>query len=810
MLRLSHLQTKLILAFVLVLLIPTGIIAFYSLSTASSTLVAKISAEELRSVVAQANTIEKRIIDVKNDVLFLSQAPSTRRYVNSLDTPGELQQAADGESTFFQAFLKRSTQYVDITILSLSGREIVHVSTLDGEGFDTTPAKGNQSGYAYFNQAIGLLAGQVYISGFDLNTDNNDQIEVPYTPIVRYSTPLQSDNGNVVGVLAVKSYLKPILQDVSAQEAGSDTYLIDKDGSYLLHPDSSKLYGHVFQNGATLDDDQPNDIRQMFGARQGTILSSQDRPNSLQVFAHIKPAGQIAVQWLLVRQKDIGTILTEVNNAQFVILALAGAALIVAIAVAVFFTRNIVRPVRQLVLTADAISRGEWDTPIPTVTTRDEISHLAIAFERMLRELRTLYNDLENRVAARTAELEAANKQLVITKGHAEQASRAKSVFLSNMSHELRTPLNVIIGYSSSMLECPPMFENVPLPEIYQPYLKLIETNGYYLLGLINDSLDLSKIEAGNLDLRFACVSLPDIFRGVISTSIGLLKDKPVHIQPDFPDNLPLVWADALRVRQIILNLMSNAIKFTDSGRVTLSARVEGQRVLISVTDTGIGIPEKALATIFDRFKQAEHGTSRQYGGTGLGLDISKQFSLLHGSDLTVESTVGKGTTFAFALPIATSEQLTLEPQPETATGGAVSILNETPVSVGQTAVILLVEDEMNTRELIHRILESAGHVVVDASEGEQAVALASGLLPALIVLGGQPTKAERWTVLETLRADPETQVIPILFIADWDEQRRAAEKGIRHSIGKTILSGELLASVNTILAATRPVAAAD
>ncbi|MBX3082648.1 MAG: HAMP domain-containing protein [Anaerolineae bacterium] len=808
MLRLSHLQTKLILAFVLVLLIPTGIIAFYSLSTASSTLIGKISAEELRSVVAQANTIEKRIIDVKNDVLFLSQAPSTRRYVNSLDTPGELQQAADGETTFFQAFLKRSTQYVDITILSLSGREIVHVSTLDGEAFDTIPAKGNQSGYAYFNQAIGLLAGQVYISGFELNA-NDGTIELPYTPIVRYSTPLQADNGNVVGVLAVKSYMKPMLQDITAQEAGSETYLIDKDGSYLLHPDPSKLYGHVLKNKATLDDDQPNDIRQMFGARQGTILGSQDRPDSLQVFAHIKPVGQIAVQWLLVRQKDVSTILTEVNNAQFVILALAGAALIVAIAVAVFFTRNIVRPVRQLVQTADAISRGEWETPIPTVTTRDEISHLATAFERMLRELRTLYNDLENRVAARTAELEAANKQLVITKGQAEQASRAKSVFLSNMSHELRTPLNVIIGYSSSMLDVPQMFGNVPLPEIYQPYLKLIETNGHYLLGLINDSLDLSKVESGNIDLRFACVSLPDIFRGVISTSIGLLKGKPVHIQPDFSDNLPLVWADAMRVRQIILNLMSNAIKFTDSGQVTLAARVEGNWVRIAVSDTGIGIPEKALATIFDRFKQAEYGTSKQYGGTGLGLDISKQFSLLHGSDLTVESTVGKGTTFAFALPIATSEQLHSEPQPVT-TDGAVSILSEVPTSVGQTAVILVLEDEMTTRDVIHRLLEGAGHVVVNASEADQAVTLATGLLPALIVLGGEPPSLDREAVLDALHKDPDTRHIPILIITGRDEHPPLADKAMIYTVMKANLTSELAASVTMILVAARAAMSGD
>src|SRR5450432_238359 len=215
-------------------------------------------------------------------------------------------------------------------------------------------------------------------------------------------------------------------------------------------------------------------------------------------------------------------------------------------------------------------------------------------------------------------------KQLALAQQKAEQANKAKSLFLSNMSHELRTPLNVVIGYTSSMLDRPTMYNNEVLPTIYAKDIQLIKDNGYHLMGLINDILDLSKIEAGKLDLNVKAFDLHDILRGVIATSVGLVKDKPVQINSDFSDQWPLVLADDVRVRQIILNLMSNAVKFTEQGSVTLRVSVEGNFVRISVTDTGIGIPEHALATIFDRFQQAEQDTSRIYGGTGLGLDISK------------------------------------------------------------------------------------------------------------------------------------------------------------------------------------------
>lgn len=359
------------------------------------------------------------------------------------------------------------------------------------------------------------------------------------------------------------------------------------------------------------------------------------------------------------------------------------------------------------------------------------------------------------------SELEWANARLSEAQQEAERASQAKSVFLSNMSHELRTPLNVVIGYSSSMLSVPQMFNNVNLPEVYRPYVKLIEDNGHYLLGLINDILDLSKIEAGKLELHPGVVDLPDMFRGVLATSIGLVKNKPLQLRPDFPADLPPVWGDGMRVRQVLLNLMSNAIKFTATGSVTLSARLEGNQVRIAVTDTGIGIPEKALASIFDRFEQAEQDTERRYGGTGLGLDISKRLAVMHGSDLKVESVVNQGSTFSFTLPLATAEQVANEHPAEDLSSSLV-IFQQEPTAPAVTYSVLLAVDDTASRTAYEEALEALGFAVVDASGDLPVVDLAAGLLPDVIVLDS----AEGEATLRAIREDDSLSLTPVLICA--------------------------------------------
>jgi CheY-like chemotaxis protein len=305
------------------------------------------------------------------------------------------------------------------------------------------------------------------------------------------------------------------------------------------------------------------------------------------------------------------------------------------------------------------------------------------------------------------------------------------------------------------------MFSGTPIPPVHRPFVQLIEDNGQYLVGLINDILDLSKIEAGKFDLHCSSVDLVSAMRNVVAITIGLLKDKPVQICQDFDDTLPRVWADPMRLRQICLNLMSNAIKFTAIGSITLKASVEGEFVRIAVIDTGIGIPEKALATIFDRFEQAQHGTDRQYGGTGLGLDISKQLSIMHGGELTVQSIVGQGSTFSFTIPIAITTEDDF-PLPDDMIDDGVELFDRA-TKIDDVATILLVEDEASTREWFHLALENAGYVVVDTHDGEKVMALAIGLLPTLIVLDIHLPNLINWTLLAKLKDNPDTSTVPVI-----------------------------------------------
>jgi len=789
-----RLQNKLIIAFVVVLLIPTGIISFYSLRTAAATLIQKIGAEELRALGSQANDLEKRLIGVKEDLIFLSLAPPTRRYAGVIrNTPDTVSTYRDAQVELLKTFLERgTTPYLDFRIIGLSGQELLHVDHTGA--LPPGPDGVNFAGEAYFNLAIGLPANQVYISKYDLDRTNG-VIDEPYVPVLYYSVPLEVDGANVA-VLVAKVSLTPLFTDILSRSS-APLYIVTGDGSYLLNPDSTRLYGGVLGNNVTFDGERSReDIIAMFADRQGILTASTDFHDTLQLYVHIRPESQVAIRWLLFRVIPISSILGEVNATQNVAILLAAISLLAAILVAIFLTRSIARPIRQLSLVADSVRQGNWDVTVPGTGGQDEIGHLADAFDAMLRELKAVYGSLEERVANRTNELSTANLKLSEAQRKAEEASRAKSQFLSNMSHELRTPLNVIIGYSHSMLVMPQMFNNEPLPEIYRPYLKLIEDNGHYLIGLINDILDLSKIEAGKLELVCTTVDLPEIFRGVLATATGLLKGKSLQLRPDYPEDLPLVWADPIRVRQITINLLSNAIKFTNSGSVTLKAEVQENWIAVSVIDTGVGIPEDKRSTIFSRFNQISHGTFAEVESTGLGLDISKQLSEMHGGDLTVESQVGKGSRFTFALPIATETQLQTATSP-TISNDSFTIFERASAMTVDVFSVLLVEDEVSMRELLRRALEVAGYLVVDTHDGGQVMELALGLLPNLIILDVNLPHVSGWDVMAQLKSDPETAAIPVIvYTATTSGQRRALELGAVAFIAKPATPEDIIRAV--------------
>ena len=265
---------------------------------------------------------------------------------------------------------------------------------------------------------------------------------------------------------------------------------------------------------------------------------------------------------------------------------------------------------------------------------------IAIENARLYEQVRQHTEELETLVIERTRELQEANRQL-------EAASRHKSEFLANMSHELRTPMNAIIGFTRLVMR---RSQDVLAPRQYENLEKIL-VSAEHLLSLINDVLDLAKVEAGRTEVYPVEFVLGPMLAECLHTVEPMLKSEQVRLVQEVEADLPTLYTDRDRVKQILMNLLSNAVKFTHTGTITVTAYSHNSAIVMAVADTGIGIPEEALARIFEEFRQVDSSTTREYGGTGLGLAISLQFARLMGGDITVQSTVGVGSTFTMTLP---------------------------------------------------------------------------------------------------------------------------------------------------------------
>ena len=268
--------------------------------------------------------------------------------------------------------------------------------------------------------------------------------------------------------------------------------------------------------------------------------------------------------------------------------------------------------------------------------------------DREVVERMRLNEELERRVQMRTAQLQESNNDLIAATREAENANRAKSEFLSNMSHELRTPLNAILGYTEMMVDG--LYGD--MPEKAQTVLERVQSNGRHLLGLINDVLDLSKIEAGQLVLTIEDYSVADMVATVMSATESLARTKGIALGSAVAPGLPMGKGDARRLTQVLLNLVGNAIKFTDQGSVEIRGAAVGSNFELSVVDTGFGIAPEDQAKIFEEFQQVDNSSTRKKGGTGLGLSISRKIVELHGGAITVTSEIGKGSIFKVTIPV--------------------------------------------------------------------------------------------------------------------------------------------------------------
>ena len=349
-----------------------------------------------------------------------------------------------------------------------------------------------------------------------------------------------------------------------------------------------------------------------------------------------------------------------------------------------------------------------------------------------------------------------------------EQASRHKSQFLASMSHELRTPLNAIIGLTEMMVSNAPRFGTEKAAEP----LRRVHRAGTHLLGLINQVLDLSKIEAGKLELNPTLVDLATLVDEIVGTARQLAEQNKNRLMVEAHDDLGSLMVDPMRLQQILLNLLSNACKFTQAGEVALRIRklVDEQRwIEFAVADTGIGMTAEQQAKLFEEFSQAESSTAQRYGGTGLGLAITRKLARMMGGDVTVNSEPGKGSVFTVRLP---GDEATGPTQESRAQG---------------SDCVLVVDDDATARELIAEHLKAEGLPVVTAASGLEGLKLAKHLRPIAITLDVMMPDLDGWSVLAALRQDTELADIPVIMVTILDEQRRAASLGAAGYLTKPI-----------------------
>lgn len=363
------------------------------------------------------------------------------------------------------------------------------------------------------------------------------------------------------------------------------------------------------------------------------------------------------------------------------------------------------------------------------------------------------------------------------------EVDRVKSQFLANMSHELRTPLNSIIGFSRVILKG----IDGPINELQTQDLTAIYNSGQHLLMLINDILDLSKIEAGKMELSFSDVNLLDLINSAMSTAVGLVKDKPIKLLTNLPENLPIVRADAIRVRQVLINFLSNAAKFTEEGSITVEAHQQFSpdgkpEIMVTVADTGPGIAPEDQSKLFLPFSQVDDSPTRKTGGTGLGLSICRSLIELHGGRIgLLSSEVGKGSTFFFTLPLPITESTPMA-----------SMINE-------GYVVLAIDDDLQVIHLYERYLQPQGYQIVPHTNPRTAVDRAKEVKPFAITLDIMMPEMDGWQVMKALKNDPETRNIPIVICSILEEEEKGFNLGAADYLVKPFLSEDLLNALNRL-----------
>jgi PAS domain S-box-containing protein len=779
-----------------------------------------------------ARTLRSELDTVKGDARLFSALPIVRNYLFAPTPP--LRESVEHLATTLSA---TRGNYAQVRLIDNNGMEVMRVDET-AHGLRTVPVDElqNKSSRPYVIATAKLSEGGIYVSPLDLNVEHG-QIQHPLLPTLRIGVPVFDTGGARLGMVIINLDGNQLLAHFheDAKFAHGPMWLVNREGNWLVGPDPSRDWAFMSPDRpqAGLATNMPavwtamqSKLRGQQGASFGQLVFDTVEMNPgvgsngpqlrivslvtvpaltdillsrsyVQCLLILLPLLVILAAWLThfrqrfhrvnqamranahllddifqhsnlaMKVKDANGRILRANEAASKLMGRPVEALLGHSVddVSTKETAALIREHDLEVLQGNGITAYEeqvdyvggsytlLSTRFPVTDDRGAVAGVGV-----------ISMDITQRIhmerALRTAKLEA------------ESANRAKSIFLANMSHELRTPLNSIIGLSELTLEQAAERGDTEEAEITQRVVNA----GRHLLSLINDILDISRVESGRIELHAEVVRVDYLLDNVITAMQPLAKANGNTVVLEPVSDACHACVDVVRLRQVVLNLVGNAIKFTRNGEVKVGLACSDEQLRITIADSGIGMTPEQLQRVFDPFEQADRSIARRFGGSGLGLTISRQLLELMGGTIDVTSDIHVGTVFTVTLPIGDIDQ---------AEQRATLAIAENAFTRGRRPVVLVVDDDVDACELIRHALERDGINVISASSGEQALSLTRSTRPAVMVLDILLGDMTGWDVLAAVRADPEHAELPVIVCTVTDPEQRTSLLGVVEHLTK-------------------------